>query len=235
MSGTLRAAVGLTLLAMLAAGGCNKDLVLWQAGIPNWSTKMKVASVVTRGDFLEAQLEMKGLDLVSWVPASEACRTVLTPGNEVEYNEGNPGGTWLSGNLRCAATGIGSLGVWRDRLPRPENRGGAIIARAQADYRKVYEDAAFVFLRGRFPLAGKIGWVGLDALIAVVPNAPACEGPIQRTVSSMQYTPTGPRVLTLVAGDGACPIQGLITPYRLITPDRRDVPAPADASFERGA
>ena len=87
------------------------------------------------------------------------------------------------------------------------------MARAQADYRKIYEDSQVAFLRGRFPLASKVGWVGLDDLIAVVPKIPNCEAPLSRNTSSMEYYPAGRYVLTLVSYRGQCPIQGLITPY----------------------
>ena len=181
---------------------------------PGWTTEMDVAYATPRNRYLEATLEMKGLTLITYVPRTDTCAAMFVPGAQVDYVDNAPGGTFRSGDRNCQAVGIGSLAAWRSRMPRPQNRGGAIIARAQADYRKVYEDSDVVFLRDRFPLAGKLRWVGLDDLIAVVPRTAACEAPIARTTSSMEYFPVGRNVLTLVSTQGQCPILGLITPYR---------------------
>lgn len=203
----------LLFLAIAAATGCNPKLSGWQAGIPGWTTEMRVAHVTPRYRYLEATLEMEGLTLVTFVPRSETCAALLSVGAQIEYLDTNPGGTFRSEDHSCSATGIGSLAVWRSRLPRPANRGGSVIARAQADYRTVYEDSDVVFLQGRFPLARKLRWVGLDDLIAVVPKIPLCEAPLSRTSASMEYFPAGRDVLTLVSTRGQCPILGLITPY----------------------
>lgn len=209
--------VPIGLLLVLTAGwtaACNPKLASWQVGIPGWKTEMRVAYTTPRNGYLETTLEMKGLTLITFVPRNETCSTILVAGADIEYVEGNPGGTFRAGDRSCRAVGIGSLAIWRNRLPRPVNRGGAIIARAQADYRNVYEDSEVAFLQGRFPLAGKIGWVGLDDLIAVVPKIPVCEAPLSRASASMEYFPVGRNVLTLVSTRGQCPILGLITPYR---------------------
>lgn len=200
--------------ALAALLGCNPKLSSWQSGIPGWTTEMNVAYSTPRNGYIEATLEMKGLTLITFVPRNETCSAIFSAGAQVDYVDNNPGGTFRSGDRTCRAAGIGSLAVWRSRMPRPANRGGAIIARAQADYRKVYEDPDVVFLRGRFPLSGKVRWVGLDDLIAVVPRIPVCDAPISRNSSSMEYFPVGRNVLTLVSTRGQCPILGLITPYR---------------------
>ncbi len=200
--------------ALATLGGCNPKLSGWQAGIPGWATEMNVAYSTPRNGYLEATLEIKGLTLITFVPLNETCSAIFSAGAQVNYVDSVPGGIFRSGDRTCQAVGIGSLAAWRSRMPRPENRGGAIIARAQADYRKVYEDSDVVFLRGRFPLSGKLRWVGLDDLIAVVPRIPVCEAPISRNSSSMEYFPVGRNVLTLVSTRGQCPILGLITPYR---------------------
>ena len=210
------ALLGLVLVA------CNAKLNAWQAGIPGWKTPMRVAYATPRDGYLEAVLEMTGLTLVTYVPNDPECAAIFSADSPVDYVNANPGGEFRAGDRSCRAVGIGTLKVWRNRQPRPPNRGGAIIARAQADYRKIYEDADVVFLRGRFPLSGKVGWVGLDDLIAVVPKVPACEMPIARNTSSMEYYPVGRHVLTLVSTRGQCPIQGLITPYGKPAPEQAE-------------
>lgn len=214
--------LALVTLLGLPLVACNAKLNAWQAGIPGWKTPMRVAYATPRDGYLEAVLEMPGLTLVTYVPNDPVCAGILSADSPVDYVNSNPGGEFRAGDRSCRAVGIGTLRVWRNRQPRPSNRGGAIIARAQADYRKVYEDTDFVFLRGRFPLSGKVGWVGLDDLIAVVPNIPACAMPIARHTSSMEYFPVGRYVLTLVATRGQCPIEGLITPYGEPPPKRAE-------------
>lgn len=202
--------------------GCNTKLNSWQAGLPGWKTEMRVAYTTPRNGYLEAVLEMEGLTLVTYVPNNPLCSGILLADSKIDYVASNPGGSFRAGDRSCRAVGIGSLRAWRNRQPRPPNRGGAIVARAQADYRKIYEDSDVVFLRGRFPLSGKVGWVGLNDLIAVVPRIPECEAPISRNTSSMEYFPVGKNVLTLVSTRGQCPIQGLITPYGKPAPERAE-------------
>ena len=204
---------GLVVAVVFLFSGCNAKLNAWKTGLPGWKTEMRVVYVTPRDGYLEATLAMEGLTLVTFIPNNALCAGILTADAQVDYVASSPGGDFRTGDRTCRSVGIGSLSVWRNRKPRPNNRGGAIVARAQADYRKVYEDSDVVFLRGRFPLASKVGWVGLDDLIAVVPKHPNCEAPLARNTSSMEYYPAGRYVLTLVSTHGQCPIEGLITPY----------------------
>jgi hypothetical protein len=87
-----------------------------------------------------------------------------------------------------------------------------VIPSAAASYRKVYEDDEVAFLRGNFPLAGRLGFRGLGDAIAVVPKIPICQDPIERTNATLEYFPGGRNVLTLGSKDGRCNVEGLIQP-----------------------
>ncbi len=203
-------AIGVLLLL-----ACSPEKTLWQSGfrIPGVLEKpMRVERVIARGDYLAGILAGKGFSIEVYLPNNESCRAVFAEGAELNYLEGAPGGVYELKGLTCRSSGIGTLDEWRSRRPRPRSTG-SLIARGLASYRLVYQDDEVAFLRGRFPLAGKLGFVGSDDTIVVVPKTAECEAPIARTRSSMEYYPTGKKVLTLVSTPNHCPIAGLIAPF----------------------
>jgi len=86
------------------------------------------------------------------------------------------------------------------------------VPRAQATFRTLYEDEDVVLLRGRFPLASRIGWSRGDDSVVVVGNVERCRGPVEKGVASMEYRQAGRNTLTLVGVGGLCRIEGLIQP-----------------------
>ena len=198
------ALVGATLLLP----ACSLQKTKWQSGL---GLRMQVERVVTRGDYLAAVLATPDFSIEVYLPNNESCRTLFVEGEELEYREGAPGGVYKKDDLECLSSGIGTLREWRNRRPRPRT-SGSIVERGLANYRVVYQDDEVAFLRGRIPLTGMIGFVGLGDTIAVVSKVPKCEGPIARENSSIEYYHTGKKVFTLVSAKGQCPIIGFITP-----------------------
>jgi hypothetical protein len=86
------------------------------------------------------------------------------------------------------------------------------VPRTQATFRTLYKDADVVLLRGRFPLASRIGWSGGQDTVVVVGNVERCRGPVERGVASMEYRPGSRNALALVGTTGLCRIDGLIQP-----------------------
>ena len=207
----IAAGVGV-LVALEGPLACSIQKTKWQLGIPGVNTPFVVVSQKERGDFLEVVLQGGGFALESFAPNDETCRQVLQPEKQVEWIASGSSGAFRRDGVTCRSAGIGSLNEWRSRAPRPQTLRSEPVPRAQANYRVVYRDADVVFLRGSFPLANRLGWSGGNDTIAVVPNSGICQGPIERTTSSIQYYPTGRQVLALVAADGLCPIVGLIRP-----------------------
>jgi hypothetical protein len=207
-------ATGLVLAASLLAIGCSPEKALWQSGIqlPGIDKTMSVQRLVARGDYIDAILSGSDFVIEVYLPNNEACGAIFREGVEVNYLEGAPGGVYKKDDWVCTSAGIGTLKEWRNRMPRPRNTG-SVVERAFAKYQLVYQDADVTFLRGRFPLSARLGFVGLDDTIAVVPNSPECEAPIGRNTSSMEFYQTGKKVITLVSTHGQCLILGLIAPF----------------------
>jgi len=215
-------ALGPALVACLfLAAGCNVSKNAWQAGIPGWKTSLHVTSVTPRDGYLDVLLERQGMQLRSFAPNSEVCRRVLQHDQPVTFVESGPSGGFRKGDQDCRAAGIGSLAAWRSRRGRATTSASP-VPRAQASYRTVYSDSDVVLLRGRFPLANRIGFTSFDDAIAVVPNTEICQAPIESGVASMEFRDRGRQVLSLVSTNGLCPIVGLIRP----------TPAPAETAAD---
>lgn len=188
------------------------------------SPSYRVASATPIGPLLDVRLQSTSRSVVIssdptrslLFPASETCRRLLQVDSIVQYL---PGG--LTGSIRrdghaCEAVGIAALREWRDRRPRPARRRmGA--DRAQATYRIAFEQENMAIVRGRFPLAGRVGWVGGEDTLALIPRTAGCAGVLERQVSSMEYRDAGPIALLLVSKLG-CPIEG----FARIVPELAD-------------
>jgi len=149
-------------------------------------------------------------------PNTDECRGLFEAEAEVEYLPGAPTGSARRNERTCGAVGIVSLREWRDRRGRPSRRKmGA--DRAQAVYRIVFEHEDVAIVRGRFPLAGRIGWSGGEDALALIPRTDGCSEVLQRQISSMEYRDAGPIALLLVSAKG-CPLEG----FARVVPELRD-------------
>lgn len=195
--------------AALFAVACNPSRNAFQLGLPGTRIDVSVGRVVPRAGYLDVELHAPGWVLRTFLPADEVCSRVVA-GETAQYVSDGAYGAVARGSDLCSAAGLGSLAEWRSSGPRAT--GAAVIPSAAASYRKVYEDAEVVFLRGNFPLASRLGFHGLGDAIAVVPKTPICQRPLERTSAKLEYFPVGPNVLTLGSEDGRCNIEGLIQP-----------------------
>jgi len=194
----------------VAAVGCLGPRNTFQSGLPGSETPFSVTSVRPLAGVLDVTLAGPAASLRTFVPPGEACLTVLQPEATVQYRSAGPYGSFVRDGETCEAIGLGSLAQWRDR--RPSQTKVVMSPRAQARFRVVQRGPDEILLRGRFPLAGLVGFVGLDDSLAVVPNDAACRRAVESGVASMQYYQQGPDVLALLSGDQLCPITGLIRP-----------------------
>lgn len=208
----MRARLGLEVAALLTALACNPTRAFQQAGIPGVKTPFSVVKLVERGGYLDATLQGGAGELRIFAPAHEVCQEVLAPEASLAFASEGPGGTLERDGWICRGVGRGSLAEWRARRARSESLDGTPVPREQAAYRVVYRDADVVFLRGRFPLAARIGWTEIGDTIAVVPDTAICREPIEAGVASLEYRPVGRNVLSLITSQGLCPIEGLIEP-----------------------
>lgn len=202
----MRAAVRSLLPPLLLLG----PVWLGCAGLPGFDRGYLVVRVVERAGRLDAVLEKGDERLRFFFPAEGACARIVRAEAWVEYTAYGPLGRIRAGDDVCDPVGIASLRAWRDRRPRPQTPRP--VPRARAEFAVIYEDADYVLARGRFPLAGLVGWYGGDDTIALVPRTDACALVLARGVASMEYRPSGPQVFTLLSDADSCPIEGFVLP-----------------------
>lgn len=191
--------------------GANPARNQWQSGLPGTRIPLSVVDVKARHQVLDVLLSGGGLRLHTFLPANERCARIVASEARVDWVAGGAYGSLEREDERCDAVGIGSLSQWRDR--RPSGGGaGSPVPRSQATFREVHRDGDVIFLRGRFPLASRVGWVGLGDTLALVPRTALCESAIEDGVASLEFYPRGQNVLALLANRGRCPIEGLIQP-----------------------
>jgi len=206
------AILAVALAAAVGVGGCSWRKSAWELGMGGFGMELFVAHLDERGRYLDVGLAGHGLYLRSFAPASEECRAVLRKGTSVGYVERGIGGRFEREGQSCDAVGFGDPLIRGARRLRDGSLRSSPVPRAHATFRTIYEDADVLLLRGRFPLASKIGWVGVEDSVAVVSNVAHCRDPVERGVASMEYRPAGRNTLALVADGGLCRIEGLILP-----------------------
>lgn len=197
------------LAAALLASGCSTERTLYQLG---FDTDLVVTRLEPRGGFLDATLEGEAATLRVFTPPSEACVFVLAREARVAFESVGGAGRVSREGTRCDAAGFGPVEELRRRRGDPTSLTTEAIPREQAVWEVVHEDDEVSFLRGRFPLAGLVGWAGGIDTIAVVSSAPECRDIAARGVGSLEFRPRGGDTLALVGADGLCPIEALIRP-----------------------
>ncbi len=166
-----------------------------------------VVEAAVRGPYLDATFAAPNGNWQYLFPKSEACMSILKPEAPVVYT---PGGLW--GSFRapgseavCEPAGVGSLRRRRNSWPRRE---GEMAPSAHADWQIIHTDAQVHLLRGRFPLASRIG-IGMSMdLVAMVANDSTCTPIAEGRSSLMTFQTSGTRVFQL----GRCPIQAFAQP-----------------------
>jgi hypothetical protein len=165
------AILAVALAAAVGVGGCSWRKSAWELGMGGFGMELFVAHLDERGRYLDVGLAGHGLHLRSFAPASEECRAVLRKGTSVGYVERGIGGRFEREGQSCDAVGFGDPLIRGARRPRDGSLRSSPVPRAHATFRTIYEDADVLLLRGRFPLASKIGWVGVEDSVAVERDA----------------------------------------------------------------
>lgn len=201
-------------LLLAVADGCGSRgrKLAWELGLGSFATDLSVVRVVPRGDYLEASLVGHGLSLDVYAPRSDTCSQVLESEAQVDYVERGVAGSLEHRGVSCDAVGIGGARVQRARQPRGSDLRSTPIPRAQATFREIYRDEEVILVRGRFPLASRVGWGGGGDSVVVLPNEPVCRDALEGGVASMEYRPSGRTTLGLVGARALCPIIGLVQP-----------------------
>lgn len=199
------------LLAILTAAGCSKDQVVMQTGLPGARAAASLALAGERGDYLDVVMASGGLRYRFFLPNDDACRALFADELAVTYAHTGPFGRLQAGETTCDPIGILSLAEWRDRRSRPITRSP--VPRSRAELReRVYVDEELALIRGRYLLAGAIGFTGGGDAIAVVPNVAECRSlPVPGT-ATMEFRPAGKQAYSLINSGQLCPILGFVKP-----------------------
>ncbi|MEZ4215870.1 MAG: hypothetical protein R3E88_05280 [Myxococcota bacterium] len=209
-------------LAAVLASACAADEAILEARLPSTSTPARVELLGVRGDYRDVAVETGGASLRFFLPVgapplgappagADACAAVLEPGADVRYVHDGLLGRLDAGDARCEIVGVLSLETWRDRRPRGSREP---VPRSRATFRVVYRDDDVSLARGRFGLAGELGWVGGADTVAAFARSERCDRVLAQGVASLEYRHEGPDVLALVASDGLCPLLGIARPLR---------------------
>src|SRR5262245_31670050 len=193
--------------------GCETAAETVNLGVnPFASTDVQVVATEAHGPYLFTHVKGPQLDLGFVVPRTDLCGRVLEPGANLRYDKAGLFGTLVGdGGVACDAVGTLSLAAWRDRQPR--SRGGASpVPRSTALYGVDYRDAQYLLLRGRFPLATRVGFPRPEDVVAVVPNDETCAALASSAQASLEFRPAGPNAFVLLAGNAPCPVAGFALP-----------------------
>lgn len=158
--------------------------------------------------FLDATVDTRRSKLRFFFPTDETCRAVVTGPGQAFYSSLGPYGRLSRNGQHCDPVGLLALRAWRDRRPRQTSGGRSPVPRDTAVYQVVYSDEDIILARGRFQLAGMVGWAGGYDTLAVFPNLPECQGLMARTTATMEYRDAGKVPLVLLDGRQRCPFLG---------------------------
>jgi hypothetical protein len=198
---------GLIFAAGLAPS-CTADRAVMQTGLPGARAAASLTPATKRGDYLDVTMESGGFRYRFFLPADDACRAVVG-GDAVTYANVGPFGRLQAGDTVCDPIGILSLAAWRDRGPRP--RADSVIPRSRAALlERVYADQDLSLVRGRFLLAGAIGFAGSADSIAVIPNVAECRDLEVPGSASMEFRQVGKRPYSLIDRNQLCPVIGFV-------------------------
>lgn len=199
-------------LALVAGfAGCTSDQIVMRTGLPGASAGATLELLAERGDYLDVVMASGGLRYRFFLPDDESCRALFISEQPVSYANAGPFGRLAAGTAECDPVGILSLVEWRDR--GPHHQAAAVIPRDQVLLReRVYDDAQLTLIRGSYSLASLIGIMGVEDLLAVIPNTPECQGLSVPGSASMEFRPAGKRAYTLVNGGALCSVLGFVRP-----------------------
>jgi hypothetical protein len=176
---------------------------------PFGTTEVGVVESSAHGPYFFVRVHGRKLDLRFAVPRSETCARVLGPEASVRYEKAGSFGRFSREGETCEAVGSLSPGAWRDRQPR---RRDSFAPRSTARYTVVYRDEEYIFLRGRFALAARVGVPSSFDTVAVVPENEACREAAARREATLEFRPVGGDPLRLLAGRAPCAVAGFAMP-----------------------
>jgi hypothetical protein len=178
---------------------------------PVGTTDVAVVDVARHEPYLVAQLAGSLEDMKMIVPMTDECVAMVEPGARMKYAKHGVFGRFHQDGAQCDPIGVASLEAWRDRQPR--NWTMEPVPRATARYEPLGEDAEFIFVRGRFPLASRVYIPAGYDLVALLPKDPACKAVAEKSEASLEFRHAGRQPFVMLAGGQQCNVLGFAMPY----------------------
>lgn len=192
----------------LLAGGCST--LLWETGLPWTQAEFEITRVDRRAHFLDVEVTSDGISRRYFARATDTCEAMLQPGATVDVGHSGGPGPFESDGRECPIVGIGRLEKLRGSRSRA-GYGTSPIIRGIDRIEIVHRDEEYLYARGGFSIAGMFGWTpGTDQVVALLPIGPACDPLAGGGAVDVLFKDAGTPALGIVAGDGVCPVRGLI-------------------------
>jgi hypothetical protein len=163
-----------------------------------------VSQVAMRGSYIDASFSTPSTLWRFLFPANSSCAAVLKPEAPVVYN---PGGMWgrfhgPDGTV-CEPAGISNLEKWRRSRVEGEGRPSS-----PARWEILHRDKEVFLLRGRFPVASRIGLAGTYDVVAMVANDDTCRPVAESGAATLIFRQSGRPAFVL----GQCPVLAFARP-----------------------
>ncbi|MBW2374250.1 MAG: hypothetical protein JRF70_17125 [Deltaproteobacteria bacterium] len=163
-----------------------------------------VSHSIARGPYIDATLSLSGQTLRFLFPQTEDCARALRPETVVSYSSGGSfGRVKMEDGTVCNPVGIGTLRRWR--RARVE---GEMAPSSPARWSILHKDAQVYLLRGRFPVASRLGVANTFDVVVMVANDDVCRPIAESGEATLVFRQSGSRVLDL----GKCPVIAVATP-----------------------
>jgi hypothetical protein len=179
---------------------------------PFATTDVVVIGRDRHGPYLFAEVRGRQLDERFVAPDSEACARVLAPEAELRFAKQGSFGRFTREGEACDAVGTLSLDAWRNRQPRDKRRRDSVVPRSTARFRVVHRDEQYIFLRGRFALASRVGVPAAFDVVALLPDSEPCRDVASRREASLEFRFAGREPFQLLASGRRCVVAGFAMP-----------------------
>jgi hypothetical protein len=199
----------LAALATLAGLACGT--LGWETGLPWTEAEFAVQRVEPRGPWLDVLLRGGGIERRFFTPRSAECESVLRAEGTVTVGQRGGYGPITRDGVECPVVGLGNLEDFRKSRSQGQGYGQSPITRGNDRIEIVYRDEAYLFARGGFSIAAMLGWApGTDQVVALLPRTEDCEPVQEGGFVSTLFRQAGTPAIAISAGDGLCPVHGVI-------------------------
>ena len=190
---------------------------------PFASTDVAVHGIERLGPYLLVEVYGRREQIRLLAPASPVCAGMLEPEAQLRYQKGGHFGRLQRDGETCDPVGVASLEAWRNRHSR-RRTGTQVVPRATARFTLVDETERYLLVRGRFPLASRVGIPAGFDLVALLPANEVCREAVELGQTSIEFRPAGRMPFRLLVSGRSCVIEGFAQPIAPATARAQRLP-----------